>query len=153
MFKGKIYITLLFLLIASCGYSPIYSNLENKNLNIKVENFEGDRNINNLIKDKLNKYKSVNAEKTYLVKITTDYEKLILSKDTAGLITNYRLTSNVNFDVTYKNLSKTINVKEKFDIKKGDSLFEDQKYENLIKQNMANLSVQKFIFQLLRIEW
>mgnify|MGYP001596803869 FL=1 len=152
MFKGKIYITLLFLLIASCGYSPIYSNLENKNLNIKVENFEGDRNINNLIKDKLNKYKSVNAEKTYLVKITTDYEKLILSKDTAGLITNYRLTSNVNFDVTYKNLSKTINVKEKFDIKKGDSLFEDQKYENLIKQNMANLSVQKFIFQLLRIE-
>ena len=39
MFKGKIYITLLFLLIASCGYSPIYSNLENKNLNIKVENF------------------------------------------------------------------------------------------------------------------
>jgi len=152
MFKGKIYITLLFLLIASCGYSPIYSNLENKNLNIKVENFEGDRNINNLIKDKLNKYKSVNAEKTYLVKITTDYEKLILSKDTAGLITNYRLTSNVNFDVTYKNLSKTINVKEKFDIKKRDSLFEDQKYENLIKQNMANLSVQKFIFQLLRIE-
>ena len=152
MFKGKIYITLLLLLIASCGYSPIYSNLENKNLNIKVENFEGDRNINNLIKDKLNKYKSVNAEKTYLVKITTDYEKLILSKDTAGLITNYRLTSNVNFDVTYKNLSKTINVKEKFDIKKGDSLFEDQKYENLIKQNMANLSVQKFIFQLLRIE-
>ena len=96
--------------------------------------------------------KNFNAEKKYKIEILSDYKKLIITKDAAGVITNYRLTADVSFEINYNDSLKTIIFKEKFDIKKGDSLFEEQNYENLIKQDIANLIVQKFIFQLLSIK-
>lgn len=153
MFKKVFsFITVLFLL-TSCGYTPIFSNLEKNNIFIEIQNIEGDRTINNLIKKRLLQYqKNFNAEKKYKIEILSDYKKLIITKDAAGVITNYRLTVDVSFEINYNDSLKTIIFKEKFDIKKGDSLFEEQNYENLIKQDIANLIVQKFIFQLLSIK-
>tara|TARA_B110000008_G_C16883474_1_gene529885 strand:+ start:65 stop:526 length:462 start_codon:yes stop_codon:yes gene_type:complete len=153
MFKKVFsFITVLFLL-TSCGYTPMFSNLEKNNIFIEIQNVEGDRTINNLIKKRLLQYqKNINAEKKYKIEILSDYNKLIITKDAAGVITNYRLTADVSFKINYNDSLKTIIFKEKFDIKKGDSLFEEQNYENLIKQDIANLIVQKFIFQLLSIK-
>ena len=153
MFKKVFsFITILFLL-TSCGYTPMFSNLEKNNIFIEIQNVEGDRTINNLIKKRLLQYqKNINAEKKYKIEILSDYNKLIITKDAAGVITNYRLTADVSFKINYNDSLKTIIFKEKFDIKKGESLFEEQNYENLIKQDIANLIVQKFIFQLLSIK-
>ena len=153
MFKKVFsFITVLFLL-TSCGYTPMFSNLEKNNIFIEIQNVEGDRTINNLIKKRLLQYqKNINAEKKYKIEILSDYNKLIITKDAAGVITNYRLTADVSFKINYNDSLKTIIFKEKFDIKKGDSLFEEQNYENLIKQDIADLIVQKFIFQLLSIK-
>ena len=153
MFKKVFsFITVLFLL-TSCGYTPMFSNLEKNNIFIEIQNVEGDRTINNLIKKRLLQYqKNFNAEKKYKIEILSDYNKLIITKDAAGVITNYRLTADVSFKINYNDSLKTIIFKEKFDIKKGESLFEEQNYENLIKQDIANLIVQKFIFQLLSIK-
>jgi len=153
MFKKVFsFITVLFLL-TSCGYTPMFSNLEKNNIFIEIQNVEGDRTINNLIKKRLLQYqKNINAEKKYKIEILSDYNKLIITKDAAGVITNYRLTADVSFKINYNDSLKTIIFKEKFDIKKGESLFEEQNYENLIKQDIANLIVQKFIFQLLSIK-
>ena len=64
MFKKVFsFITVLFLL-TSCGYTPIFSNLEKNNIFIEIQNIEGDRTINNLIKKRLLQYqKNFNAEK------------------------------------------------------------------------------------------
>ena len=153
MFKKVFsFITILFLL-TSCGYTPMFSKLEKNNIFIEIQNVEGDRTINNFMKKKLLQYQeNFNAEKKYKIEILSDYKKLIITKDAAGVITNYRLTADVSFKINYNDSLKTIIFKEKFDIKKGDSLFEEQNYENLIKQDIANLIVQKFIFQLLSIK-
>lgn len=153
MFKKVFSIVAILFLLTSCGYTPIFSNLEKNNIFIEIQNVEGDRTINNLIKNRLLQYqKNINAEKKYKIEILSDYNKLIITKDAAGVITNYRLTADVSFKINYNDSLKTIIIKEKFDIKKGDSLFEEQNYENLIKQDIANLIVQKFIFQLLSIK-
>lgn len=153
MFKKVFSFIAILFLLTSCGYTPIFSNLEKNNIFIEIQNIEGDRTVNNLIKNRLLQYqKNINAEKKYKIEILSDYNKLIITKDAAGVITNYRLTADVSFKINYNDSLKTIIIKEKFDIKKGDSLFEEQNYENLIKQDIANLIVQKFIFQLLSIK-
>jgi hypothetical protein len=123
--------------------------LSNNNIGIKIEKVNGDKNINKLIVQKLSRYKNENTEKIYNVKVESSFEKLILTKNTAGNATNFRLNLNVKFIATKNGNSKEFQLFEKFDMKKGDTIFEEEKYENSIKNDMTNIIVQRFISQLL----
>ena len=147
MLKILKYIVLL-VFVTNCGYSPIYSNLNNNFIDIKIEKVNGDKDINRLIVQKLSRYQNENTEKSYNVKIDSIFEKLILTKDTAGNATNFRLNLNVIFVATKNSNSKEFQYFEVFDMKKGDTIFEEEKYENSIKNNMTNIIIQKFISQL-----
>jgi len=74
---------LLFLFLTSCGYTPIYSSKENNRLNISVENYEGDNDVNFKLISKLRTHKNLNTEE-FKIKIKTDYKKTDLSKDITG---------------------------------------------------------------------
>ena len=139
----------LLIFITSCGYTPIYSNLNNKNINIQIEKVNGNKNINKLIVQKLSRYQSENSEKVYNVEINSYYEKLILTKNTAGNPTNFRLNVKVQFITTINDNPKEFKFSEKFDMKKGDTIFEEEKYENNIIDDMTNIIVQRFISQLI----
>ena len=139
----------IIIFITSCGYSPIYSNLKNKNINIQVEKINGNKDVNQLIIQKLSRYQNQSSEEVYNVKIDTNYEKLILAKNTAGNATNFRLNLNVKIIATLNGISKELKFNEKFDMKKGDTIFEEEKYENIIINDMTNLIIQRFISQLL----
>ena len=141
--------TFLLIFITGCGYTPIYSNLNNKNINIQVEKVNGNKNINKLIVQKLSRYQSENSEKVYNVKINSDYEKLILTKNAAGNATNFRLSVKIQFITNINDNMEEFKFTEKFDMKKGDTIFEEEKYENNIINDMINIIVQRFISQLI----
>ena len=141
--------TFLLIFITGCGYTPIYSNLNNKNINIQVENVNGNKKINKLIVQKLSKYQSENSEKVYNVKINSDYKKLILTKNAAGNATNFRLSVKVQFITKINDNMEEFKFTEKFDMKKGDTIFEEERYENNIINDMTNIIVQRFISQLI----
>ena len=46
----------LFPFFVSCGFNPVYKNLQNINFEIILNEMSGDRDINNLIKSNLKKY-------------------------------------------------------------------------------------------------
>ena len=139
----------MLIFITSCDYTPIYSNLNNKNINIQVEKVSGNKNINKLIVQKLSRYQNENSEKVYNVKINSNYEKLTLAKNAAGNATNFRLNVTVQFVTKINNISKEFIFTEKFDMKKGDTIFEEEKYENNIINDITNMIVQRFISQLM----
>ena len=141
--------TFLLIFITGCGYTPIYSNLNNNNINIQVENVNGNKKINKLIVQKLSKYQSENSEKVYNVKINSDYKKLILTKNAAGNATNFRLSVKIQFITKINDNMEEFKFTEKFDMKKGDTIFEEEKYENNIINDMINIIVQRFISQLI----
>ena len=122
--------------------------MANKNINIQIEDTNGDKDINQLILQKLSRFQNVNTEKVYKVKVESSFEKLILTKNTAGNATNFRLNLNVKFLTTKDGISKEFLFFEKFDMKKGDTIFEEEKYENNIKNTMTNIIIQRFISQL-----
>ena len=140
---------LIFIFLSNCGYTPIYSNSKNNKINIQIHKISGNKEINNLIVQKLSTYDDDNSNKIYNVELKSDFQKLILTKDATGNATNFRLNMNITFISTSGENTKEYLFFEKFDIKKGDTIFEEEKYENIIKNDMINLIIQRFISQLL----
>ena len=151
--KKKIFLfTILFFVLQHCGYTPIYSKLNTQDLNINILNVSGDIDIKNLFARELGKYKNLNSEKNYSVEIISTYKKDSLTKDAAGDATNYRLTLNVDFITNINSETKILKFQEQFDMKKGSTIFEEEKSENFIKQDMVNLIIQKFVSQIIQIK-
>ena len=101
---NKKFILIIFILffITNCGFQPIYSNNENSNIYLKINNIEGDREINNLIKQNLTRYQKTDAKNKFDLEIFTDFKKMVLSKNTSGVIVNYRLIISTKFEVGFK---------------------------------------------------
>ena len=152
MLKKIVPLTLLIIFLYGCGFQPIYSNMDDSEINIKIINIEGDRETNNIIKLRLNKYQKDNAIRNFEVEIKTEFNKKSILKDAAGNTTNYRLSSSVNFTVKLNEEDKVITLSEKFDIKKSDTKFEEKNYEKTIKKNMADLIVRRFVNQILMLK-
>ena len=140
--------SLVFIFLMSCGYTPIYSNLKNKDINIEIQKISGNQEINNLIIQKLSRYQNKDSELVYNIEAKSNFEKSILTKDTAGNATNFRLNLNITFIFMDSGNLKEFVFSEKFDMKKGDNIFEDEKYENIIKNDMTNIIIQRFISRL-----
>jgi len=144
--KNIILISLIFFL-AHCGYTPIY--LQNTDVNFSIEqvNYTGDREINNFFKTNLNQYKNEKIENKIYIEVKSVYEKIILSKDGTGAVTNYQLEAEVIFLI--QPLNKVIKINEKKIMKSMDDQFEEAKYERTIKQGFASSITNKLISKLL----
>ena len=144
----SIYLITIFLLFISCGYSPLYKDLSNINFSITLNEVNGNRTINNLIKTKLNTYNSNNAEEKYDIDINTKYIKDIIAKDTTGAATEYRLTINASFNVSSDNYEREFLFKESFNMKSISDKLEEQDYEEDIQSNLVNIIIRKLVLQL-----
>ena len=145
-------IGIIFLLLSNCGYVPMYANQQDLDFNIKVIGLEGEKDINIVLAQKLNRYQGENKNRSYEVKIISDYEKNSLTKDESGNTTNFRLILEIDFIINIQGLPKTLNFKETFDVKKDATLFDESNYENTLKKEMTDLILQKFIAQILTIQ-
>ena len=144
--KNIILISLIFFL-THCGYTPIY--LQNTDVNFSIEQvkYTGDREINNFFKTKLNQYKNEKIDNKIFIEVNSIYEKIILSKDGTGAVTNYQLEAQVIFLI--KPLNKVIKINDKKIMKSMDDQFEEAKYERTIKQGFASSITNKLISKLL----
>ena len=118
MLKKKISILLIFIFFNACGYSPIYSNLEKKNINIQIVKIDGDSEINKSLTRNLERYKNLNSENNFKINITSDYTKSVLSKNAAGVVTNYRLNSIITFEIIGEKETKRLSLTKNLTLKR-----------------------------------
>ena len=146
-----IFITLT---LTSCGYAPIYSEKNTTNFEITSFKIEGNSEVNNIIENSLQKFFNNNSEKKYAISIRTDYSKIIVTKDTTGKATNFKLV--INLSLNYKktgsenNKEKMINFSESQIIKRDQNNYEQGNYENILIRNMSELLINQVILQLTR---
>ena len=150
--KKYIYIILLPLMFLSCDYKPIYSNKNNYNFVIEKIDFDGDREINNLINKKLKKYQNKKSEKKFSIFALSSYEKIAQSKDLSGKTTNYLVTIDVSFEIKKENKVEKISFKEEFLIKNFSNKFEENNLEKIKKENLIDLVISRLVIQLSQIE-
>ena len=68
----------------------------------------GDKKINDEIKKQLNLKSKKNSKISYDISLDTTYNKIILSKDASGAITNYQIVVISNFKVNFKKPKRKI---------------------------------------------
>ena len=122
--KNKYILLLVFLVLSSCGYEPIYST---KNLNFSIGNIQKNNSLlNNEFVKVINSIKNNNSENKINIKIESSKEINIKSKDKKGdvLIFELKIILNVsNLDnqnqkqkferkITYKNLTDKFKLKQ-----------------------------------------
>ena len=142
----KFFILLIF--ITSCGYTPIFSN---KNIDFSIAGIEltGNNKLNKILNNKLNIYKNLDSEKKYYLKINTDVNKKISSKDSKGNAKNFELTVSINANIQ----DGTGNIKEKLFIKSinynnSSNKFDLKKYENQSSEILVSKISEEIIIYL-----
>jgi len=132
--KNILKISLIFIL-TSCGFSPIYLNNNDVNFSIEQVDYIGDKELNNFLKIYLNQYKKKDVENKFFIEANSIYDKIVLSKNEAGEVTNYELKAEITFSI--KTTNKQIRVTEKKIIESMDDKFEEARYERSVKQSFA----------------
>ena len=149
--QKKIFFLLFFIFLPSCGYEAIYSqkNSVNYNFSISELNFIGDRETNLKIKVDLNNYTLVKKDKSFELKIKSDSEKIILTKDSSGDPTNFKIETTVDVDILSNDNSKgSFEFIESFNYDNNSDTFELKSYEKEIKKNLARTITEKLVFKL-----
>ena len=146
MKKNTLLIFLIFFL-SSCGFSPIYLKNTNVNFSIEQVNYTGDRELNNFLKTNLDQYRDEKSNNKLYIEANSIYEKIILSKNKAGEVTNYQLKAKVLFLI--KPLNKKIQITEKKIMNNIEDKFEESRYERSVKQNFASSISNKLSSELI----
>ena len=146
--KKKIIIFLLVLL-NSCGFSSIYNNVENDNLKLNIISAVGDKDLNNQISNYAKLYSNLNSENEYEVIVNSNYEKIIIAKDSSGIATDYKIIATANFTVELNGKDENINFQETIKIVNNSDIFEQNTYEKNLKRNFASSVIKKLIIKIL----
>lgn len=150
MLKKILIVGIFFISLQGCGFTPLYKDFSNQNLNITILELSGDRETFNLIQNKLKKFSTNSDGEVFKIRVNTRYTKEAIAKNASGQTTDYRSKIVSNFQINYKDKTKNISLSNSFDFKKINDQFEELKYEKTIKENMTEIIVQKLISQLLK---
>jgi len=148
----NITLIILVLFLYNCGYSSIYKNQKVQSFKINIIETKGDREMNNLIKNELKLYSNKNSTKVYELKIDTDYNKEILTKDSSGEITDYTLSVTSTFVINSGEKSQIIKLSENIDIKNQSDSFEQNIYEKNIQRNFASSIRERLILKIINLD-
>ena len=154
MLKRKIILLFLFLL-SSCGYEAIHSKKNSVNYIFSVSelSFVGEKTVNQKIKQKLNNYTQNKKDKDFILRITSTSEKIILVKNIAGDATSFKNTISINIKVLMNNkFEDNFIILESFNYNNISNKFNLKKYEEEIKNNLAETVADKLIFKLSNIQ-
>ena len=151
MIKKSYLFIIILIFLHHCGYTPIYKGTINANFAIVIKEIRGDRDLGNYIKSNLNKYQATEGKKIFHISASSTYLKNSISKDATGKTTEYQLKVVSIFKVEKENIIKEIKITESFNMKSKDNKFEENEYELILKENMANTIVQKLILQVNRL--
>ena len=148
--KNIIFITFLFLL-NSCGYTAVYKDIGKQDFQITVKEMQGDRDMNNLIKNELYLYSNKNSVEIYDIVLNTVYKKVIFAKNAAGVATNYQMSVKSTFTLFSNNKSYTFTFNEARNIKTENNSFEQNLYEKNVKRNFASSLREKLLSKILEL--
>ena len=154
MLKRKIILLFLFLL-SSCGYEAIHSKKNSVNYIFSVSelSFVGEQKVNRKIKQKLNNYTQNKKDKDFILRISSTSEKVILAKNITGDATSFKNTVSINVKVLMNNkFENNFIITESFKYDNISNRFNLKKYEEEIKNNLAEAAADKLIFKLSNIQ-
>lgn len=148
MFKKILLVIFFSSLINGCGYTPILLNKSGLDINIISIKYEGNREINNHIKNNLNQYYQTSSNNKFQIENKNLLSKKTISKNKKGNVSSYEIEIMSTFNVKNQKESKTITLSKRLRIDKNDDTFESRNYEKQILKNLSKSISDDFIIEL-----
>lgn len=142
---------LYIVLLTSCGFTPMYSNMDSNKLNIQIVGSQGDNAINSKIISRLKIHNNIN-EDLFKIELNTNYIKKDFSRNLKGEITEYQLNAKTSYKIIAKNLEEQFDISESLIMKNFSDDFEEKNYEKRLKNNIADINYQKLMLQLMKLK-
>ena len=144
----------IFVFVLSCGYTPIYQTDQKLNIKLDTINFSGDKNINREIVKNLDKYRDSDTNNIFDLSINSNKKEDIVTKDKKGNATSYKLTLEVNINLS--NISNDKNFTKKFSknmsFNSKSNKFELDQYRLNLEKNMISQILQDINIYLRNLE-
>ena len=144
----------IFLFVLSCGYTPIYQTDQKLNIKLNTINFSGDKNINRKIVKNLEKYRDSDTSNIFDLSINSTTKEYIVTKDKKGNATSYKLTLEVDINLSKisndKNFTKKFSKNMSFNSKSNK--FELDQYRLNLEKNMISQILQDINLYLRNLE-
>ncbi len=144
----------IFVFLLSCDYTPIYQTDQKLNIKLNTINFSGDKNINREIVKNLEKYRDSDTNNIFDLSISSTKKEDIVTKDKKGNATSYKLTLEVNINLS--NISNDKNFTKKFikdmSFNSKNNKFELDQYRSNLEKNMISQILQDINIYLRNLE-
>ncbi len=144
----------IFVFVLSCGYTPIYQTDQKLNIKIDTISLLGDKNISRKIFKNLKKYRDGETNNIFDLFINSTKREDVVTKDKKGNATSYKLTLEVDINLT--NNSNNTNFKRKFSkdmsFNSKNSKFELDQYRLNLEKNMISQILQEINLYLKNLE-
>ena len=144
----------IFVFVLSCGYTPIYQTDQILNIKLDNVNSSGDKDINREIVKNLDKYRDGDTNNIFDLSINSTKKEDIVTKDKKGNATSYKLTLEV--DINLSNISNDKNFTKKFSknmtFNSKSNKFELDQYRLNLEKNMISQILQDINLYLRNLE-
>ena len=144
----------IFVFILSCGYTPIYETDQKLNIKLDTINFSGDKNISRKIAKNLKKYRDVDTSNIFDLFIDSNKKEYVVTKDKKGNATSYKLTLEVDINLSNNSNNKKFTKKFAKDMSfnSKNNKFELDQYRLNLQKNMVSQILQDINIYLRNLE-
>ena len=147
--KKNFYIFFI-LLLTSCGFSPILKNVDLSSVKINKIDFEGPSGLTYYLKNNLNIPVEQNLKNAYSLKLNINESSSSVTKDTAGITTEERVSVTINFQIFDKE-NKLIGSESLSDsrvISVTNNVSTDDEVKRIEKENIITNLIQQLTFAI-----
>ena len=148
---NKILLILFLLLLNNCGYTSIYKNQKSNNFQININEMSGDSAFNSYIRNELKLFSNNNPDEIYDITLNSNYQKVVISKNTSGVATNYNISADVKVNLSLNGKVINLAFNENINIKNNSNSFEQNNYEKSVKRNFASSIREKLIIKIFEL--
>ena len=144
----------IFVFVLSCGYTPIYQTDQKLNIKLDTINSSGDKDINREIVKNLNRYKDNDANNIFDLSINSTKKEDVVTKDKKGNATSYKLTLEVDINLSNISDSKSFTKKITKDMSfnSRNNKFELDQYRLNLQKNMISQILEDINIYLRNLE-
>ena len=153
-FNIKNIFAILLIVLTSCSYKPIFSE-KNYNFEINEIVYSGDKQISNIIKNKLNLIKKSEGQskKEYNLSISNSKEKIIVSKDSKGDPLKFELIVTTTYEVKNDgNLLLNKKIKKNNIYNNETDKFKLEQSEKIIIENLSEKVSEVIISSIINLD-
>ena len=137
---------IFIILISSCGYQPIYININEENLIFKKIILNGEKEINKRIINSLKFKEDTTVKSNKLLSMNSNYQITETSKNSKGQVTSYRSKIEINLIIKLDDeIIKNKNFTQDFNYNNLENKFNLTEYQNEIKDNLINKMIEEII--------